>query len=110
MPDYTNLSVSVDWQILKNQRKLKVKEFKNQQVQLDQFKPVLKKRGGLVNRHDDGNEGLLRKKTLVANFAEDDTPSEFPDTRSFNENEQSFKMQKYSQSYDQRNTLLNNYN
>ena len=88
MPDYTNLSVSVDWQVLKQQRKIKVKEFKNQQVQLDQVKPVLKKRGTLMGRHDneDKNEGLL-KKTIVANLAEDDTPSEFPDTRSFNENE-----------------------
>ena len=89
MPDYTNLSVSVDWQVLKQQRKIKVKEFKNQQVQLDQVKPVLKKRGTLMGRHDneDKNEGLLKKKTIVANLAEDDTPSEFPDTRSFNENE-----------------------
>ena len=31
-PDYTNLSVSVDWQVLKQQRKIKLKEFKNQQV------------------------------------------------------------------------------
>lgn len=62
---------------------------------MDQVKPVLKKRGALVKRHD-GDEALIKKKTIVANFAEDDTPSDFPDTRSFNENEQSFKFQKYS--------------
>lgn len=46
-----------------------------------------------MGRHEnDGNEGLIKKKTIVANLADDDTPSEFPDTRSFNENEQSFKM------------------
>lgn len=43
----------------------------------------------------------MKKKTIVANFADDDSAiSEFPDTRSMNENEQSFKFQKYSQSFD----------
>ena len=70
---------------------MKVKEFKNQQVQLDQVRPVLKKRGNLMNQHHDGDLGLQKKKTIIANFAEDDTPSDFPDTRSFNENESSFK-------------------
>lgn len=44
-----------------------------------------------MDKHADGELGLQKKKTIVANFAEDDTPSEFPDTRSYNDNEQSFK-------------------
>jgi hypothetical protein len=33
----------------------------------------------------------MKKKTIVANLADDDTISEFPDTRSFDDNEQSHK-------------------
>jgi hypothetical protein len=33
--DCGNLSVSVDWQVLKQERKMKVKEFKNSQLKLD---------------------------------------------------------------------------
>ena len=51
------------------------------------------------------NEGVNRK-SIVANFREDETPSDFPDTRSYAENEESFIFQKYSQSYDGRNRVF----
>jgi hypothetical protein len=68
---------------------MKVKEFKNQQIQLNQVKPTLKARASLIGEHEDNNGefGLQKKKTMIVNLADDDTISEFPDTRSFQENE-----------------------
>lgn len=78
--DPQNLSVSVDWRVLRDQRKMKIKEFKNEAINLHNVKPVLKQRGKLLGDH--GQPAFVKKKTITANFKEDDTPSEFPDTRS----------------------------
>ena len=54
----------------------------------------MKSRTSLMDKHavdDNGEFGLQKKKTIVANLEGDDTISEFPDTRSFNDNENSFK-------------------
>jgi hypothetical protein len=42
--DPTNLSVSVDWKIIKEQRKLKVKNLRDQNLNLKNIKPFMKKR------------------------------------------------------------------
>ena len=45
----------------------------------------MKARANLIGDHEDNNGefGLQKKKTIIANLADDDTISEFPDTRSF---------------------------
>ena len=60
----------------------------------------MKKRTAKFGAH---NEKHAKRKNIVANFREDETPTDFPDTRSYAENEESFIFQKYSQSYDGRN-------
>lgn len=62
--DAANLSVSVDWKVLREQRKIKVKNLKKQNLDLRDVKPVMKKRTGLVGAH----EKLSKRKTIVANF------------------------------------------
>ena len=101
-----NLSVSVDWKLLKQQRKMKIKEFKNQAIDLNEVKPVLKKRTGIMDKHE--GPGLQKKKTIVANLAEDETINEFPDTRSNADDENSYMFQRYSKSFDARGSLLEN--
>lgn len=49
----------------------------------------MKKRTAVFGAHEQQN--LLKKKTVIANFAEDETPSDFPDTRSYAENEESYR-------------------
>lgn len=102
-----NLSVSVDWRVLREQRKMKIKEFKNEAINLNNVKPVLKSRAKLVGDHA---PGLIKKKTITANFAEDETPSEFPDTRSQADDENSYAYQKYSRSMNNRDSMLFNDN
>lgn len=96
--DAANLSVSVDWRVLREQRKIKVKNLKKQNLDLKDVKPTLKKRAGLVGAHGQ----MVKKRTIVANFQEDETPSDFPDTRSYAEHEESFRFDKYAQSWDGR--------
>ena len=67
---------------------MKIKEFKNEAINLANVRPVLKQRGKLVADH--GVPGFVKKKTITANFKEDETPSEFPDTRSMADDENSF--------------------
>jgi len=68
--DPTNLSVSVDWKQLKNERKMKIKDMKKDNMDLAQFKPTMKKRKNLIKDHDDElNQGLvppglIKKKTI----------------------------------------------
>lgn len=45
------------------------------------LKPTMKKRNNVVNKHDAEN-GVIRKKTIVANLVGDESVSEFPDTTS----------------------------
>ena len=59
----------------------------------------MKKRGGLVDQHA---EGLLKKKTIVANLKEDETVDKFPDTRSNAPDENSYVFEEYAHSYDPR--------
>lgn len=66
---------------------MKIKEFKNEAIQLNAVKPVLKQRTKLMDSHV---PGLMKKKTITANFKEDETPSEFPDTRSNADDENSY--------------------
>ena len=66
---------------------------------LKDVKPQMRRRSTKFGAHNNNNN----RKSIVANFREDDTPSDFPDTRSYAENEESFVYQKYSQSYDGRN-------
>jgi hypothetical protein len=94
--DPQNLSVSVDWAVLREQRKMKIKEFKNEAINLANVKPVLKQRSKLVGDHKP--DGLIKQKTITANFKEDETLNEFPDTRSIADDENSYVFQKYSQS------------
>jgi len=59
---------------------MKIKEFKNEAINLHNVKPVLKQRSKLLGDH--AQPAFVKKKTITANFKEDETPSEFPDTRS----------------------------
>ena len=76
--------------MLREQRKIKVKNLKKQNLDLRDVKPTMKKRSALVGGHEK-QHSLAKKRTIIANFQEDDTPSDFPDTRSFAENEESYK-------------------
>lgn len=67
---------------------MKIKEFKNEAINLNNVKPVLKSRAKLVGQHD--VPAFVKKKTITANFAEDETPNEFPDTRSQADDENSY--------------------
>jgi hypothetical protein len=98
--DPQNLSVSVDWRVLREQRKMKIKEFKNEAINISNVKPILKQRTKLVGQHE--APGFIKKKTITANFKEDETPSEFPDTRSNADDENSFAYQQYARSYNHR--------
>ena len=86
--DPTNLSVSVDWKLVKEQRKMKIKHFKREVIDFQRMKPQVKAREGAFGK-------FMKKKSLVANLHEDETPSEFPDTRSVADNEQ-FEFDKYA--------------
>lgn len=96
--DPANLSVSVDWKLIKDQRKMKLKHFKKEAIDFQRIKPTLKARKSTLGGF------LQKKKSLVANLKEDETPSEFPDTRSIADNE-NFEFDKYAQSYDGRKVL-----
>jgi hypothetical protein len=51
-------------------------------------KPLLKKRAKIVGDHA---PGLMKKKTVTAQFKEDETIKEFPDTRSNADDENSYQ-------------------
>jgi len=77
---------------------MKIKDFKKDTMDLANLKPTMKKRNDVVNQH--GNDGLLiKKKTIVANLAGDESIAEFPDTTS-SVGDQSYQFQQYAQSYD----------
>lgn len=52
------------------------------------MKPTIKARKGKLG-------SFMKKQSLVANLKEDETPSEFPDTRSIADNEQ-FEFDRYA--------------
>ena len=66
---------------------MNVKALRKQNMALQDVKPIMKKRTAKFGAH---NQNYAKQKSLVANFREDDTPSDFPDTRSYAENEESF--------------------
>lgn len=99
--DPTNLSVSVDWKLLKEQRKMKVKNFKEERLRLDQLKPQMKKRNKKLGDH------LNIKKSLVANLHGDETVQDWPDTRSVASDNNSYVFDKYAQSFDARKFNIN---
>ena len=53
---------------------MKIKHFKREVIDFQKNKPLIKKRKNKF--------GQFIKEKLVANLKEDETPSEFPDTRS----------------------------
>lgn len=68
-----NLSVSVDWKLMKKQRKIKMRDLRdtiNQGI-ADKFKEI-NNRGNLVNAH----QGNL-KKTMIGVLPEDVTKKDF---------------------------------
>ena len=83
--DPMNLSMEVDWKELRQQRKMKLKNLKDRQVDFKAIKPKMKKRATLVDKYK-GAEGTKAaapaEKGLVANLAGDETVDQFPDTRS----------------------------
>lgn len=50
--DPTNLSVSVDWKVLREQRKINVKNLKKQNLALRDVKPVMKQRTAKFGAHN----------------------------------------------------------
>ena len=104
--DPTNLSVSVDWKILRQQRKMKIKNFNNERIAVNGVKPTMKKRAKHFKAPGMGDlsKNLIKQKTVIANLKEDETPSEFPDTRS-QRNDQSYAFQPYAMSFDDRHKL-----
>jgi hypothetical protein len=51
---------------------MKIKEFKNEAINLHNVKPVLKQRNKLFGEHG-GQAAFVKKKTITANFKEDET-------------------------------------
>lgn len=58
---------------------MKVKDFKKDAMLIQNLKPTMKKRSNVVGQH---GEGLVKKKTIIANLAGDESIAEFPDTTS----------------------------
>ena len=77
--DPTNLSVSVDWKKMRQERKMRVKQAKGVQAEAKAFKPFVKLRTQLLDKFK-GNK--VDKAPLMATLAGDDTVEQFPDTRS----------------------------
>lgn len=70
---------------MREERKIKVKELKKQNLDLKEVRPLMRQRASKFGDHNkkvDGEAALTRKKTIIANFNEDETLEEFPDTRS----------------------------
>lgn len=61
---------------------MKIKDFKKDAMDIANLKPTMKRRNDVVNQHGNDNLGLIKKKTIVANLAGDESVSEFPDTTS----------------------------
>ena len=113
----TNLSVSVDWKVLKNQRKLKMKDLrdeikKNKAIDSDE-------RNKLLNEHkmSAGGKGpdLLKKSTIVGVLPNDVSKGDF-NTKSYSGEDSGVAIgpngKKISLSYDGNNdtSLLYDYN
>ena len=71
--DPTSLSMSVDWKAMRQERKIKVKELKRQNLDLKEVRPLMRRRAARVGEHKhkiDEND-LRKQKTIIASFNED---------------------------------------
>ena len=60
-----NLSVSIDWKLMRKQRKIKIKDLRDEVNQgiVDKFKEI-NNRNNLVGQHDQNKKGNLKKSII----------------------------------------------